>query len=177
MGLPLSRSTNYSPGVTPVKGVDLNSIQDCIVGGKRGAFRRNVPLTFTFVDSTNTWAQTGGGIKSTAVAGATIGGSYIDCPYDVGDQMLGLEVWRKSDGTSGTKEAQLILAAASNFVICTIGTDSIASAATTRSMLSVPASSGINHVMAAGEKLQFVFVGKTSPGYIIDCVNLVVARP
>jgi hypothetical protein len=177
MGLPLSRNTNYSPGVTAVKGVDLNGLQDCTIGGKRGVFRRNVPLTFTFVDSTNTWAQTGGGIKSTAIAGFSIAGSYIDCPYDVGDQMLGLEVWRKSDGTAGAKEAQLILIAASNFVICTIGTDSLASTATTRSMLSVPASSGINRVMAAGEKLQFVFVGKTSPGYIIDCVNLVVARP
>lgn len=34
MGLPSSRDVNYSPGATPVSGVNLNNIQDTIIGQK-----------------------------------------------------------------------------------------------------------------------------------------------
>jgi hypothetical protein len=163
--------------LTQIRHEDFNAEWGSMVRGGRAPFRRNIPLNLTFVDTTSTWVQMGNGIKSTSTAGTTIGGSYSDVPYEVGDQILGIEVWRRSDGTAGTKEASLVLAAAGSFIIATISTDSIASGATTRAKLVVPANADILHTMAAGEKLQFLYVGKTNTGYIIDCAQLVVMRP
>lgn len=164
--------------MTQVFSEDINATFDAFTGASHPPLRRNIPLLPTFIDTTNTWAQTGSGMKSTSTTGFTIGASYIDCPFEAGDQILGLEVWRKSDGTAGSKEAQLFLAAAAgSFLIATISTDSIASGATTRAKLVVPASIDVLHTMAAGESLRFHFLGKTNTGYIIDAANLVVMRP
>ncbi|HEX3766151.1 MAG TPA: hypothetical protein VHW23_45965 [Kofleriaceae bacterium] len=162
--------------LTQIRHEDFNAEWGSMVRGGRAPFRRNIPLTPTFIDTTSTWAQNGSGIKSTSTTGTTIGGSYIDCPYDLGDQILGIEVWRRSDGTGGAKECQLVLSAGGANIIATITTDSIASGATTHAMLVVPASIAVGHAMAEGESLRFSFVGKTNTGYIIDLAQLVVMR-
>ncbi|HET7505098.1 MAG TPA: hypothetical protein VFK02_28965 [Kofleriaceae bacterium] len=172
VGLPVRRQTTYGEA-SQVFSRDLNAIQDGIAGAMRPPFRRNAPLNLTFVDTTNTWTQSGAGIRSTAVAGVTNVATYIDCPYDVGDRLLGVEVWRKADSTAGAKGSDLILATTDQ-IVCTM-TDTIASGAA-RAMVSVTPNSGINHVMTAGERLRFAVFGRTSPGYIIDCVNLIMGR-
>lgn len=176
IGLPFTRARTYAPG-SLVPSADLNALQDAVVGNRRGVFRRNISLALAFVDTTSTWVANGSGLKSTSTAGTTIGASYCECPYEVGDVILGLEVWRKSDGTSGNKGASLILVADNNFLIATTSTDSILNTATTKAMTVVPSSAQVGHVMAAGESLRFAFAGNTSTGYIIVCANLVVMRP
>ncbi len=49
MALPLTRNTNYSPGATPVKGVDLNDFQDQIIGLNTRVTRVEGLLTLTIV--------------------------------------------------------------------------------------------------------------------------------
>jgi hypothetical protein len=181
IGLPFTRARTYANGVQ-VWSADLNALQDDVVGNKRAPFRRNIPLTLSFVDTTNTWAANGIGIKSTSATGSTtIGASYCDCPYDVGDVILGVEVWRKSDGTSGNKSTQFILAAQDNNILIATSTDTIANTSTTRTgPFVVASSSGIGRMMQAGETLHFAFVsqgGGNTAGYIILVAQLVVMRP
>lgn len=178
-GLPFIRNRTYA-AASQIKSADLNALQDDDTGGKRGVFRRQIPLTLNFVDATSTWTNALGlGLKSTSTAGTTTGASNVNVPYDVGDVILGVEVYRKSDGTANSKAAVFILSSTDNNVIIATGTDTIASGATTRAgPYIVPASSpGIGRTMLAGETLQFGFVGQTSTGYIILCAQLVVMRP
>lgn len=177
VGLPFGRPHTYAPGQV-VFSDDLNAMFDSISGAKHPVLRRNIPLTLSWIDTTNTWAPNGTGLRSTAVAGTSVGASYIDCPFDVGDKIIGLEVWRRSDGTAGNKASSLTLATAGGAaIIATVSTDTILTGATTRALLIVPASSGVGHVMAAGEVLRFSFAAQTNTGYIIDGANLVVMRP
>lgn len=178
-GLPFLRNRTYA-AASQIKSADLNELQDDDIRGKRGVFRRNIPLVLAFVDTTNTWAPNLSGIRSTAATGSTsIGASYCDCPYEVGDVILGVEVWRKSDGTAGTKGASLFLAAQDNNILiaATSTADTVASNATTRAMTVVPSLDGVGHTMQAGETLHFAFAGSISAGYIIVCAQLVVMRP
>src|SRR5688500_8769718 len=97
--LPLGRNTNYSPGATPVRGNDLNDIQDCIIGKKHGTIRRSVPLILQYNDTGNSWSSTpinGTGLISTGLLESSAGPSWFQLPFDVGDEISGIEVNRRS---------------------------------------------------------------------------------
>ncbi|HEX3766150.1 MAG TPA: hypothetical protein VHW23_45960 [Kofleriaceae bacterium] len=136
--------------------------------------RRNVPLVLQWVDTTNTWAQVEVGVRSTSTVGVTRGGTTIDVPYEVGDSIAGIELWRFSDGTPNSKSAQLTLIAGSDEVVAA-GTDTIASGATAQAMYSIPTAFAANHVMAAGERLRLILFSVT-PGYTINGANVVFTR-
>lgn len=137
--------------------------------------RRNVPLAVQFANPTNAWTPTGSGLRSVSTGGLNQGDSAttIDVPFEIGDTVVGAEVWRFSDGTGGRKAALLVLAAGNDFIIAA-SEDSIDSTATTRTMTSINQINGVSpHTMAAGERLRFLVFARPSPGYTIDAVNLV----
>lgn len=136
--------------------------------------RRNVPLAIVWSNPTNLWVPSTVGLRSVSTGGLNQGegATAIDVPFEVGDTVIGAEIWRFSDGTLGAKGASPVLAAGNDFIIAA-GEDSIPSNATTRSMYSIPQINGVSpHVMAAGERLRLVLFARPSPGYTIDSVNL-----
>lgn len=61
MALPLSRNTNYALGV-PVRSVDLNDMQDCIIGGRHGPVELTIGFLELFPPQTATgWVHDGAG--------------------------------------------------------------------------------------------------------------------
>lgn len=133
--------------------------------------RRNVPLNLSWINPANTWAATDVGVRSTSTASTSQGATSIDVPFEVGDTIVGAEVWRFSDGSDGAKGALLAIAAGSDAPsIIAFGSDSIARDATARAMYSVPEVGG--HTMVAGERLRLMLFALSSPGYTIDSVNL-----
>jgi len=136
--------------------------------------RRNVPLAVQFANPTNAWTPIGAGLRSVSTGGLNPGDSAttIDVPFEVGETVIGAEVWRFSDGTAGRKAALLVLAAGNDFIIAA-SEDSIDGTATTRAVTSVNQINGVSpHTMAAGERLRFLVFARPSPGYTIDAVNL-----
>lgn len=180
VGLPYRRPRTYAAGVQ-IKSADLNAGFDTATGRRHPTVRRNVPLVLQWIDSTNTWEQyqaagtNKNGLRSTSITGVTVSASSVDVPYEVGDRIEGVEVHALSDGTASSKAALLFLVVDASTIVVS-GTDTIATGAT-KTLFQVPASSGINHVMAPGERLRFAFVASGSTGYVINCVNLVVSRP
>lgn len=98
MSLPLSRNTTYSAGVSPVKANDLNALQDCIVGGKRGAYTRWFPPRSREENNQGTITFTNGMVFAGANASAI---NYVSAPLEEGDQILGLKASVKGTGAAG----------------------------------------------------------------------------
>lgn len=65
MSLPLSRNTDYTPA-SPIKSVDLNDIQDCIIGGKHGDLWRSCPLPSFRQNAGDTLVVTAGYLQPAA---------------------------------------------------------------------------------------------------------------
>lgn len=179
VGLPFTRARTYAAGAQ-VRSVDLNALQDHGINAKANVVRRNVPLLLAFTDPANTWAPDGsrGGVRSTAITSPSVHGSWIDCPYDVGDVMLGIEIWRRSDGTASSKTALLTLAVNNALIIADAGAgDTVATGATTPAKFIVPSSTDTGHVMASGDQLRLVIAALGSTGYVITQATLLLMRP
>lgn len=67
--LPLSRNTTYTTA-SPAKGVDLNDLQDCTIGGKHGLMEIIIPASVAEVDGT--WTLVTGGGRQDSVGGNSI---------------------------------------------------------------------------------------------------------
>lgn len=102
MALPTSRNTTYSPGVSPVKGNDLNSIQDAIVGMKKPSLVRQYgpmgsgiwPTAPASINQVANGETAGNYFISTAATGRIV--IYFDT--EVGDRVTGLTVRAYGDG-------------------------------------------------------------------------------
>lgn len=133
--------------------------------------RRNVPLALSWNNPANAWAATDVGLRSLSTGSNAQGATSLDVPFEVGETIVGAELWRFSDGSGGTKGALLAIAAGSGAPsIIAFGSDAIDSNATARSMYAVPQIGG--HTMVPGERLRIMLFALSSPGYTIDSVNL-----
>lgn len=71
MSLPTTRDFNIIPGVTPVPGNLLNTLQDCIIGNKKPSMVRG-SLPNLWLPGANWAPAVGGYLSCTGVAGAII---------------------------------------------------------------------------------------------------------
>lgn len=103
MTLPISRNTTHTPNA-PVLSVDLNAIQDCIVGGKRGSVDEGFrPLVIDTTGGTVFAASNSGhGLDGSEFYAIASGGSTkrIPIPMAVGDRLLALKVDALGDGVA-----------------------------------------------------------------------------
>lgn len=88
MSLPTSRNTSYTTD-GPVKSVDLNDLQDCIVEGKHGLRYQCIPAIAGFHDGN--WSIGGNGNRFTSTAAGVL---YLPIAAFVGDQIGDLVVYR-----------------------------------------------------------------------------------
>jgi hypothetical protein len=65
MSLPFSRNTTYTPA-SPIKSVDLNDIQDCIIDGKHGDVWRSASLPAFKQNAGDTLVNTDGYLQPAA---------------------------------------------------------------------------------------------------------------
>lgn len=91
--LPQSRNTNYAGGV-PVKSVDLNDLQDCVVGTKSGELVLNVSPTVGVVTS-GTAVFNVTPIRFSSTSGCIM---LFPIPLRQGDRIKSLTFARKGDG-------------------------------------------------------------------------------
>ena len=181
VGMPHRRSRTYAIG-SQVFSDDLNASMDGVTKKTHGLIRRSVPLNLQYSDPVNSWSTTptnGNGLISTGVAAPSVVASWIHPPFEVGDEILGVEINRRSNGSSGTKglTAGLFVNAASGQTISpsiASGSDAVESTATTLSIWSVPF--GASHVMLAGEQLFLQLRANTAVGYNITAINLLLWR-
>jgi len=94
MSLPSSRNTTYV-AADPVLSADLNAIQDCIVGSKRGDFTLIVHPSMGWADPAN-WAMSASGYMLSAAAGAL----YIPIPLITGDRIKEVTFALYGDGAA-----------------------------------------------------------------------------
>ena len=185
MGLPLSREPLPNGPGSIVPSTTILAMEDCIIGKKHNAVRRWVSLTPFYNDASNTWqtappatnASTGS-IKSTTIGGVTA--SLWLPPWEVGDEILGLEIWKSGDGSSGTKAITAGLfftssAGISGPNICNATSTTVAGGSIPAPALFAPTVNQ-THVMQAGEQLFLSISNQTTVGFVITSMFLVYRR-
>lgn len=93
MSLPTSRNTSYAAS-SPVKAVDLNDLQDCIVGGKFGIKYLTIPAIAGAW--TSGWAIVAG--NRVESSGAAV--LFLPVPAFVGDRLGDLVIYHYGDGVA-----------------------------------------------------------------------------
>jgi hypothetical protein len=103
MALPISRDTTYAPGV-PVKSVDLNDFQDCIIGSKHPVRTLIVPVSAPTVALLNTQPATVSGVvvSATATWMGQVSGLIV------GTRIVAVRA-RVTDSASGPTKLQLVM--------------------------------------------------------------------
>jgi hypothetical protein len=106
MSLPSSRNTTYTAG-SPINSVDLNDIQDCIVGKKHGAQEINIsPLSFVgdgnWTVAGAVFFSDGGYINSTGA-----GHCAVPIPIEEGQRITSMVFARYGDGAADFTSVQV----------------------------------------------------------------------
>lgn len=97
--LPVARNTDYVSGVTPVKGNDLNDIQDQIIGSKRPPWWRHFYSAAPLTNSNFTFGTNPVNALAPPCWTSTSSGTILFPIYfDDGDRLIGFKYWSAGNG-------------------------------------------------------------------------------
>jgi hypothetical protein len=166
VALPTSR--NRTGGTdTKVHSGDFNDIQDCIIGGKRGAFKR-VIFPHLVVNNLAAWEYHAGGYLL-SVGGASPGGTII-VPTEPGDKIIGLEVLAYGDAAADCAHGLYVRDTDMTLLPALLNNNDVNRAAAWG--LYAPAVT--EHIMLDGQRLEYA-IDPSAAGYRIGIAHIVMA--
>lgn len=169
IGLPFRRARTYVAG-SQLKSVDLNFLQDSLVGKKHGLVK--VEIAPVIVNNGVGWAlQANDTIKSTAA-----GLAQLFLPCEVGDVILGVELQVKGDGVAdATVNLWYVDSGMARFGIASTADVNRAAAWGTLVVSALTPPVPTPHTMAAGERLR-VEIDAAAANYEVGQITLIKHR-